>query len=131
MNQKISASDIRWMSVALNQAEKAPHAKWRVGAVLVRGGSVISTGYNRYRNNPSQVELPDVSYHAEEVALKRAGDSAEGSTLYVARLTRSGDLALSRPCEWCQHKLSEYGVYTVSWTTEYGLIKTRLKHLLA
>jgi len=44
-----------------------------VGAVLVRGGSVVGEGYTQPPGGP----------HAEAVALGRAGDRARGATLYV------------------------------------------------
>jgi diaminohydroxyphosphoribosylaminopyrimidine deaminase/5-amino-6-(5-phosphoribosylamino)uracil reductase len=44
-----------------------------VGAVLVRGGKVIATGFHRRAGED----------HAEIVALKRAGAKAKGTTLYI------------------------------------------------
>jgi diaminohydroxyphosphoribosylaminopyrimidine deaminase/5-amino-6-(5-phosphoribosylamino)uracil reductase len=44
-----------------------------VGAVLVRGGNIIATGYHQRAGND----------HAEIVALKRAGERARGATLYL------------------------------------------------
>lgn len=44
-----------------------------VGAVLVRGGRVIATGYHKAAGTD----------HAEIVALKRAGKKARGATLYI------------------------------------------------
>jgi diaminohydroxyphosphoribosylaminopyrimidine deaminase / 5-amino-6-(5-phosphoribosylamino)uracil reductase len=44
-----------------------------VGAVLVRGGKVIATGFHRRAGED----------HAEIVALKRAGAKAKGATLYI------------------------------------------------
>jgi diaminohydroxyphosphoribosylaminopyrimidine deaminase / 5-amino-6-(5-phosphoribosylamino)uracil reductase len=44
-----------------------------VGAVLVRGGKVIATGFHRIAGED----------HAEIVALKRAGAKAKGATLYI------------------------------------------------
>ena len=121
---QITASDIRWLRLALLQAEQAPHDQWRVGAALVRGGSVLSTGFNRYRNSPAQVELGGVSYHAEEATIRKAGN-VKGATLYVARVTRSGNLGTAKPCVRCQELLMESGVHTVVWTTPYGLQKAR------
>jgi tRNA(Arg) A34 adenosine deaminase TadA len=125
---QITASDIRWLRLALVQAEQAPHAQWRVGAALVRGGSILSTGFNRYRNSPAQVELSGVSYHAEEAAIRKAGN-VKGATLYVARITRSGALGTAKPCERCQELLWNSGVHTVVWTTPKGLMKDRLSVL--
>lgn len=125
----ISSSDIRWLNRAITQAEQAPHEQWRVGAVLVKGGSLLSVGFNRYRNDPSQVELSGVSYHAEAVAIRKAG-YVEGATLYVARVTRSGDLGSAKPCARCQSLLEKHGVHTVVWTTPDGLLKQRARQLL-
>ena len=112
------------------QAEQAPHSRWRVGAVLVRGGSLLSTGYNRYRNDPAQVEFGNASYHAEEVAIRKAGDT-EGSTIYVARITRSGLLGLAKPCPRCTNMLITEGVSTVVWSTPSGLDKARVSQLVS
>lgn len=121
---RITSSDIRGIRLALGQAEKAPHDQWRVGAILMRGGSVLSTGYNRYRNSPAQVELDGVSYHAEDVAIRKAGN-VKGATLYVARITRRGYLGIAKPCARCQDLLMEHDIHKVVWTTPYGLQKAR------
>lgn len=65
--------DEQFMRRALALAKKgrtSPNP--RVGAVIVRGGSVIGEGYHRKAGQP----------HAEREAL-RAADGAEGATLYV------------------------------------------------
>lgn len=127
---QIKGSDIRWLRLAILQAEQAPHAQWRVGAVLVKGGSVLSSGFNRYRNDPSLVNLHEVSYHAEEAAIRRAGDPY-GATLYVARIKRGGDLGMAKPCQKCQQIIIGNGVHTVVWSTSDGLFKERTSALCA
>jgi deoxycytidylate deaminase len=112
------------MRLAIKQAQWAPHDKWRVGAVLVRGGSVISTGYNRYRNHPAQVNLEGISYHAEEACIMKAGDP-HGATIYVARITKSGLLGMAKPCVRCQELLLSNGVRAVVYTTPTEIIKLR------
>lgn len=64
------------MRMALALAEKAAgrtSPNPMVGAVLVRGGKVIATGYHRKAGGP----------HAEIDALRRAGVRARGTTLYL------------------------------------------------
>lgn len=124
---RITAADIRWMRLAIIQAEQALHPQWRVGAVLVRGGAVLCTGNNRYRNEPSQVDAPFVSYHAEEVVLRRAKGNTAGAVLYVARVTRSGMLGLAKPCASCADKLLDAGIHSVVWTHPYGVEGERLR----
>ena len=68
--------DKRYMRLALRLALKgagrtSPNPM--VGAVLVRGGSIVATGYHRRAG----------SDHAEIVALKRAGERARGAALYL------------------------------------------------
>jgi tRNA(adenine34) deaminase len=75
--------DRQFMQQALNQAKLAAAAgEVPVGAVLVRDGQVISTGFNRPITNS------DPSAHAEMMALRAAAyDESNyrlpGTTLYV------------------------------------------------
>lgn len=69
-------SDADWMRQALRLATRArgraaPNPL--VGAVVVRGGRRIASGYHRRAGAP----------HAEALALARAGGAARGATLYV------------------------------------------------
>jgi diaminohydroxyphosphoribosylaminopyrimidine deaminase/5-amino-6-(5-phosphoribosylamino)uracil reductase len=62
--------------MALRLAEKArgrTSPNPMVGAVVVKDGKVVSRGYHRKAGEP----------HAEAIALKRAGETARGATLYV------------------------------------------------
>lgn len=58
-----------------------------VGAVLVRGGKVIATGFHRIAGEE----------HAEIIALKRAGAKANGATLYI-NLEPCGHYGRTPPC---------------------------------
>jgi diaminohydroxyphosphoribosylaminopyrimidine deaminase/5-amino-6-(5-phosphoribosylamino)uracil reductase len=79
MAEKSSSSggaDEHYMRMALALAQKAAgrtSPNPMVGAVLVRGGKVIATGYHRQAGGP----------HAEIDALRRAGVKARGATLYL------------------------------------------------
>jgi diaminohydroxyphosphoribosylaminopyrimidine deaminase/5-amino-6-(5-phosphoribosylamino)uracil reductase len=68
--------DEKYMRMALRLGEKArgrTNPNPMVGAVVVKGGKVISRGYHRKAGEP----------HAEAIALKKAGKAAKGATLYV------------------------------------------------
>jgi diaminohydroxyphosphoribosylaminopyrimidine deaminase/5-amino-6-(5-phosphoribosylamino)uracil reductase len=78
MRHRERAEDERWMRVALRQARKglgltSPNPA--VGAVLVKGGKLLSQGWHRRAGGP----------HAEVEALRGLGDTgaATGATLYV------------------------------------------------
>jgi diaminohydroxyphosphoribosylaminopyrimidine deaminase/5-amino-6-(5-phosphoribosylamino)uracil reductase len=73
---KKESVDRHFMKIALREAKKglgrtSPNPV--VGAVLVKEGKILSKGYHRAYGLP----------HAEVEALKKAGTSASGSTLYV------------------------------------------------
>ncbi|HEY1088377.1 MAG TPA: riboflavin biosynthesis protein RibD, partial [Archangium sp.] len=62
------------MSLALAEAVRGlgrTHPNPAVGAVIVKGGKVIATGYHARLGAP----------HAEAVALQKAGAKAKGATL--------------------------------------------------
>ncbi|MFZ5444117.1 MAG: bifunctional diaminohydroxyphosphoribosylaminopyrimidine deaminase/5-amino-6-(5-phosphoribosylamino)uracil reductase RibD [Myxococcota bacterium] len=68
-------NDAAGMTLALAEAVKAvgrTHPNPAVGAVIVKGGKVIATGFTSPVGGP----------HAEAVALRKAGARAKGATLY-------------------------------------------------
>jgi pyrimidine deaminase RibD-like protein len=89
------------------------------GAVIVRGGSVISTGINRFKNHPMTVSPEHIkkwcSVHAEMDAIRKLKD-AKGATIYVARIGKMGNQALSRPCNNCYHAIKKAGITKIVYT---------------
>ncbi len=68
--------DERYMRMALRLAEKArgrTSPNPMVGAVVVKNGKVVASGYHHRAGEP----------HAEALALAKAGKAAKGATLYV------------------------------------------------
>lgn len=121
----IKTSDYKYLNAAIEEAMNSEHPQWKVGAIIVRSGRVLARGCNKYRNDPAIVGKDDVSYHAEEVALRRAGSTA-GATIYVARITRSGYTSIAKPCDGCQTLLEEAGIQTAVWTDLTGIGKARI-----
>jgi diaminohydroxyphosphoribosylaminopyrimidine deaminase / 5-amino-6-(5-phosphoribosylamino)uracil reductase len=71
-----SAKDESYLRVALRLARRAEGRTSPnpiVGAVLVRDGKIVGTGYHQFAGGD----------HAEIAALKRAGRKARGATLYI------------------------------------------------
>lgn len=66
----------KWMGLALRLASRGKYSvspNPMVGACIVKGDRLISSGYHRKFGGP----------HAERIALERAGRRARGATLYV------------------------------------------------
>lgn len=93
--------------------------KQRHGAVVVKGGRVLSQGWNTLKNDPNNVSDEHIeqfcSVHAERMALARCREAA-GATVYVAR-NKSGQECFSKPCSGCERALNAAGVARVVYTT--------------
>lgn len=79
----------------------------------------MGKGVNKYVNSPFKVSpehMSKCSVHAEIAAIRNAGGSVKGATLYVARINNRGDTMYSAPCTKCQPILEEYGIRRAVWT---------------
>ena len=86
-----SALDKKYMAMALRLAAKAAgrtSPNPMVGAVVVKAGKIISSGYHRRAGEP----------HAEAIALRKAGKAARGATLYVTLEPCSHTEKRTPPC---------------------------------
>lgn len=103
------------MELSLNSNMKQRH-----GAVVVKGGRVLSHGWNLLKNDPNNVSdehlIRFCSVHAERMALARC-KNAVGATVYVAR-NKSGKARHSKPCDACHEALEAAGIARVVYTTD-------------
>ena len=122
----LSKRDRSYLSVARYLASKSI-ARNTHGAIVVKGGRVMGTGWNKNRNHPKIVSpehiKTDCSYHAEEVAIREAGeDNVRGAIIYVARVNKNGHDRDSKPCPKCSLLIEKVGIKRVIFTTEAGEI---------
>jgi len=111
--------------------------EYHLCAVIVRGGGIISVGYNKKSTNGFVEHFADLvrgerdyclSTHAELDAIYngRSKSDLRGAKIYVVRIRPSGGVGMARPCPICQCALHSYGIkrayYTIS-DTEYGVMK--------
>lgn len=117
----LSKKDKAYLSVARYFATKSI-ARNTHGAVVVKGGRVLGTGWNRDRNSPTIIDpdriKQDCSYHAEEVAIREAGSNLKGAVIYVARINKQGKDRDSKPCIKCSSLIKEAGIKRVVYTSE-------------
>lgn len=115
----LSKKQKAYMNVARYIATKSV-MKHKHGAVVVKSGRVVGTGFNKSRNHPNVImegrHRIDCGYHAEAVAIREAGEKARGATIFVARINRNGSDLLSKPCDNCQKLIEESGVKNVIFT---------------
>ena len=113
-----SKGTVRFFDAAIEQAYKST-CKKRHGAVIVKGGSIISTGYNKHRNRAELIDVEDlpngVTVHAEVDALKKTKNPS-GCTIYVVRIDRKGHIQMSKPCYNCWQVLTNSGIERIKYT---------------
>ncbi|MFE3585814.1 tRNA-specific adenosine deaminase [Streptomyces vinaceus] len=112
-----------FLALALKQAARS-ECRYKVGAVLAKGGRVLSHASNRRRNSP-WVDFKNATFHAE-VALLRRYCPPPGAVVYVARIDRRGQPALARPCTRCQQVLANHGITLVHYTARHGHATLRI-----
>jgi deoxycytidylate deaminase len=115
------------MSFRISQklAKQSSFPQHKLGAVIVKGNRILSTGINSRR---SSAIIGTSTLHAEAAAvlkLLKEGRQSDlvGSDIYVSRYTRAGNLGLARPCSDCWTLLSAVGVKRVYYTTSTGVTK--------
>lgn len=121
----LSKRDNAYLSVARYFATKSA-ARNTHGAVIVKGGRVVGTGYNKNRNHPLFVSpehiKSDCSVHAEASAIRDAGNDVRNAVIYVARVNRHGEDRDSRPCSRCLVLIKESGIKRIIHTTQSGRV---------
>lgn len=92
--------------------------KYLLGAVIVKRGKIVGKGYNSVAYQGKRSFLNGI--HAEIAAINntRAADRS-GSTIYVARWMRRGQLGLAKPCPACEKVLRKLGIKKVYYS-DYG-----------
>jgi len=95
-----------FLSLAKKVAKKSWHKSFFHSAVLIRGGSLIATGYNKGNR------------HAEMACIGKAwGSEVEGCTLLSIRVTKGGLLANGKPCFDCEQALRKAGIKKIMYST--------------
>jgi deoxycytidylate deaminase len=116
---KLSRRETSFLAVAKYFAAKS-QSRQRHGAIVVKSGRVLGTGYNKNKNNPMQVSPEHIkthcSRHAEVEAIRDAGFAVDGAILYVARVNRQGKTLNSKPCNYCQAVIESTQIKKVIYT---------------
>jgi tRNA(Arg) A34 adenosine deaminase TadA len=89
--------------------------EYLLASLIQRKDGAIVISYN------AKTKEPTPSCHAEARALRKAD---AGAILYVARVTRDGKWAMSKPCKYCQSYIKNRRIKKVYYTigpNEYGI----------
>jgi deoxycytidylate deaminase len=106
-------------------------------AVIVRGGNVVSIGFNKRATNSFVEYCADMARHTgrdycmsthaelDAICKVRAKTDLRGGKIYVVRRKPSGGVGMSRPCPICQYALRSYGLKKAFYSindNEYGVL---------
>jgi len=115
----LSNRETAFLAVAKYCASKST-ARRKHGAIVVKSGRILGTGFNKDRNDPMIVSPEHIktqcSVHAEVDAMRDANYNVNGATLYVARINRHGEERNSKPCSYCQVAISKSKIKKVIYT---------------
>jgi len=132
----------KWFNVARKIAlsNQQLHKQYNLGAVLVKGGSIISTGRNKSKTDPLIDFMADryngkpQQVHAEIDALSGVQRHCiRGCDIFVVRVRATDNsFAPAKPCAMCEAFLRKHRIRKVFYsingapnsnTLEYGVIK--------
>ena len=114
----------RYFEIARRTATESICKDYKHGALLVRGGSIISSSCNknsfkRWGNRFRMRDCGHATHHAELGCILGIDRSVtQGATVYVARIGKAGDFKMSKPCEMCEAVLRHVGVRKVIYTID-------------
>lgn len=116
----LSNKEVRYLEIAKNLALSSAAGRYRHGAIVVKGGRILSTGINKVKNHPDVFEdketiLENSHIHAEVDALKKVG-RVKGATIYIVRVNKTGKTGLSRPCDSCYERIVDAGITKIIYT---------------
>ncbi|ABT14670.1 hypothetical protein NY2A_B271R [Paramecium bursaria Chlorella virus NY2A] len=104
---------------AIEQANRSS-GPFKHGCVIMSGKKIIATG-----NNHTRRDIGTFSIHAEMDALWRISDSDlyDNMKAVIIRVTNTGKLANSRPCEMCMAALKQHNIRTIVYSTTCARLK--------
>lgn len=100
--------------IAIKEALKS-NCRYKHGAVIAKGGCVITKGYNKKKEHPRWGGGHWNGVHAEADAIRKAlslGVDLSKCVLYIARHNKG----ISKPCPDCAKLIKKYNIKKVVFT---------------
>lgn len=117
---------------AIEEAKSSPHHQFRHGAVLFNKNKIYNSSANVIRFTKFArrftTDLCLSNLHAEIGAiLNQPRETTENCDILVVRVSRTGILGNSKPCEMCAGAMAHVGIRNVWYTNSDGeIVKSRL-----
>lgn len=108
---------IRKLEEAAKIALKGQKRSYRLGSIGIRNDGTMVSSFN------SPTRIPNPCAHSEFRLAKKLD---QGAVVYVARILKSGELAMARPCRNCMRALMSRRVKRIYYSispNEFGCIQ--------
>jgi len=107
----------------VGQKSKITH--FRMGAILVRGKKIVSSGYNRFTGETDKIarkyNIENLwSLHAEMDAIIHCQGNYKELTVFVSGTKKNGRPMYCRPCNKCLKIIRACGIKNVYYSTKNG-----------
>ena len=118
----LTGRSLRYMELARRTAERSSAPDYRHGALLIKGGRIINSSYNKnnfkgWGNRFRHRDCGHATHHAELGCILGIDRTVTtGATIYVARIGKGGEFRMSKPCPMCRAVLHHVGIKKVIYT---------------
>jgi deoxycytidylate deaminase len=126
----MNAKDEKYMKVARAVSNTSNYGRVKIGSAIVKKNRVIAVGCNEKKTHPIQKKYDNyLDYnsdklkhclHAEIATIISAKEDLQGSTIYIYRKDRSGNLNMCRPCNACLALIKRVGIKRMVYTIPNG-----------
>lgn len=126
-NSLIEHQNDKVFDTLLSEAKTNPNLirSSRHAAAVVYKKKILAIGLNKRKSHPIEFKfqrIPGAIFlHAEKDAIiktmNRYGDQIlHHCSIYVLRVTKTGNLGYSKPCESCQNFIRSVGIKKIYWS---------------
>lgn len=107
----------------IGEMSKITH--FRMGAILVKGKKVVSSGYNRYSGEIDKISrkynITNLwSLHAEMDAIIHYSGDMQDIAIFISGIKKNGRPMYCRPCNKCLKIIKACGIKNIYYSTKMG-----------
>lgn len=114
----------KFFDLAKKIADMSTYPGAKVGAVITKNNQIISMACNEDKTHPKSRYFHR-KLHAELSAILRSRTNLTGCSIYVYRETKTGELAMAKPCFSCQEAIRKSGIRKVYYSKIGGFDEYR------
>ena len=116
---------------AIAASKKSDLYQHKLGAAVYHNGKFITSGFNQQKTHPIMRKYNEnlKTLHAEIHAITKAKAikfDISGSTVFIFRQKKSGDLGMAKPCSVCMEILKDFDVKEIIFTSESGYDRIKM-----